>query len=216
MPTPGRHTIATEESKGDLEIQSIERTLHREGYQYIAGVDEAGRGPLAGPVVAAAVILPVDCVVPGVTDSKQLSPNQRERLFDDIQRASTAVKVSCISNTVIDEVNILQATLLAMQNAVEQLLPPPDYVLVDGTQLPAISTPSQALPKGDSLSQPIAAASIIAKVTRDRIMADFDELYPQYGFRRHKGYGTMQHREAIARHGPCPIHRRSFKPVSDM
>lgn len=194
----------------------IERALHREGYQHIAGVDEAGRGPLAGPVVAAAVILPVDCVVPGVTDSKQLTPNQRERLFDDIQRASTAVKVSCISNTVIDEVNILQATLLAMQNAVEQLLPPPDYVLVDGTQLPAISTPSQALPKGDSLSQPIAAASIIAKVTRDRMMADFDELYPQYGFRRHKGYGTMQHREAIARHGPCPIHRRSFKPVSDM
>ncbi len=194
----------------------IERALHREGYQHIAGVDEAGRGPLAGPVVAAAVILPVDCVVPGVTDSKQLSPNQRERLFDDIQRASTAVKVSCISNTVIDEVNILQATLLAMRNAVEQLLPPPDYVLVDGTQLPAISIPSQALPKGDSLSQPIAAASIIAKVTRDRIMADFDELYPQYGFRRHKGYGTMQHREAIARHGTCPIHRRSFKPVSDM
>ena len=167
-------------------------------------------------MVAAAVILPVDCVIPGVTDSKQLSPNKRERLFDDIQRASTAVKVSCISNMVIDEVNILQATLLAMRNAVEQLLPPPDYVLVDGTQLPAISTPSQALPKGDSLSQPIAAASIIAKVTRDRIMADFDELYPQYGFRRHKGYGTMQHREAIARHGPCPIHRRSFKPVSDM
>lgn len=167
-------------------------------------------------MVAAAVILPVDCVIPGVTDSKQLIPNQRERLFDEIQHASTSVKVSCISNTVIDEVNILQATLLAMRNAVEQLLPPPDYVLVDGTQLPAISTPSQALPKGDSLSQPIAAASIIAKVTRDRMMEDFDELYPQYGFRRHKGYGTMQHREAIARHGPCPIHRRSFKPVSDM
>lgn len=167
-------------------------------------------------MVAAAVILPVDCVLPGVTDSKQLTPNQRERLFHEIQRASTAVKVSCISNTVIDEVNILQATLLAMRDAVEQLFPPPDYVLVDGTQLPAISTPSQAIPKGDSLSQPIAAASIIAKVTRDRLMAEFDELYPQYGFRRHKGYGTNQHREAIARYGPCPIHRRSFKPVSDM
>jgi ribonuclease HII len=167
-------------------------------------------------VVAAAVILPVDCVIQGVTDSKQLTPKQRDRLYDEIQRTSIAVKVSHISNTVIDEVNILQATLQAMQDAVEQIVPPPDYVLVDGTQLPPISTPAQAIPKGDSLSQSIAAASIIAKVTRDRLMVEFDEIYPGYGFRQHKGYGTAQHLQAIAQHGPCPIHRRSFKPISDM
>lgn len=167
-------------------------------------------------MVAAAVILPGDCVIQGVTDSKQLTPKQRDLLFDEIQDTSIAVTVSCVSNSVIDHVNILQATLLAMQDAVEQLSPSPNYVLVDGTQLPSISTPSRAIPKGDSLSQCIAAASIVAKVTRDRLMIQVDELYPQYGFRQHKGYGTAQHREAILRYGPCPIHRRSFKPVSDM
>ena len=171
---------------------------------------------MAGPVVAAAVILPMDCVIPGAADSKQLTPKQRERLFDEIQRAAIAVNVSCIDNTIIDEVNILQATLLAMRNAVDGLLPPPDYALVDGAQLPPISTPAQAIPKGDSLSQSIAAASIMAKVTRDRLMVEFDELYPEYGFRGHKGYGTARHRQAIARHGACPIHRRSFKPIRDM
>ena len=190
--------------------------MQREGYRHIAGVDEAGRGPLAGPVVAAAVVLPANCVIRGVADSKQLTPKQRNGLFDEIQGASIAVKISYISNTVIDQVNILQATLLAMRDAVEQLLPPPDYVLVDGTQLPSISIPARAIPKGDSLSQSIAAASIVAKVTRDRLMVEFDEIYPGYGFRQHKGYGTTQHRQAIAQHGPCPIHRRSFKPVSDM
>ena len=167
-------------------------------------------------MVAAVVILPVNCVIRGVTDSKQLTPKQRDYLFGEIQDISIAVKVCCISNTVIDQVNILQATLLAMRGAVEQLSPSPDYVLVDGTQLPAISSPSRAIPKGDSLSQCIAAASIVAKVTRDRLMVEFDDQYPQYGFRQHKGYGTAQHREAIARYGPCPIHRRSFKPLSDM
>ncbi len=190
--------------------------MQREGYRYIAGVDEAGRGPLAGPVVAAAVVLPVDCVIPGVADSKQLTPKQRDRLFDVIRGTSIAVKVSCMSNAVIDQVNILQATLLAMREAVHQIFPPPDYVLVDGTQVPPISIPARAIPKGDSLSQSIAAASIVAKVTRDRLMVEFDEIYPGYGFRQHKGYGTTQHRQAIAQHGPCPIHRRSFKPVSDM
>ena len=190
--------------------------MQREGYRHIAGVDEAGRGPLAGPVVAAAVVLPANCVIRGVADSKQLTPKQRNGLFDEIQGASIAVKISYISNTVIDQVNILQATLLAMRDAVEQLLPPPDYVLVDGTQLPSISIPARAIPKGDSLSQSIAAASIVAKVTRDRLMVEFDEIYPGYGFRQHKGYGTTQHRQAIAQHGACPIHRRSFKPVSDM
>ena len=158
----------------------------------------------------------MDCVIPEVTDSKQLTPKQRDRLFDEIQGTSIAVKVGCIGNTVIDQVNILQATLLAMRDAVEQLAPPADYVLVDGAQLPAIATPSRAIPKGDSLSQSIAAASIIAKVTRDRLMVEFDDIYPGYGFRQHKGYGTVQHRQAIAQHGTCPIHRRSFKPISDM
>ncbi|MDE0504963.1 MAG: ribonuclease HII [Candidatus Poribacteria bacterium] len=202
--------------EGDYEILEIERALHNGGYRYIAGVDEAGRGPLAGPVVAAAVILPIECVIHGVTDSKQLTPKQRDRLFDEIQCTSIAVTVSCASNEIIDQVNILQATLLAMQDAVEQLVPPPDYVLVDGIHVPVISSPSRAIPKGDTLSQCIAAASIIAKVTRDRLMVEFDDLYPGYGFRQHKGYGTVQHRQAISRHGPCPIHRRSFKPVSDM
>ena len=213
---PGRLATSAAEWEGDCEIQEIELALQREGYRHIAGIDEAGRGPLAGPVTAAAVILPVDCVIQGVTDSKQLTPKQRDRLYDEIQRTSIAVKVSHISNTVIDKVNILQATLQAMQDAVEQIVPPPDYVLVDGTQLPRISTPAQAIPKGDSLSQSIAAASIIAKVTRDRLMVEFDEIYPRYGFRQHKGYGTAQHLQAIAQHGPCPIHRRSFKPISDM
>ena len=202
--------------EGVHEIQAIERTLQSEGYRHVAGVDEAGRGPLAGPVVAAAVILPPDCVIPGVTDSKQLTPKQREDLFAKIQGISIAVEIGCIDNTVIDRVNILQATLLAMRDAVEQLSPPPDYVLVDGTHLPVIAAPSRAIPKGDSLSQTIAAASIIAKVTRDRLMVEFDDIYPEYGFRQHKGYGTVQHRQAIARHGACPIHRRSFKPISDM
>ena len=167
-------------------------------------------------MVAAAVILPGNCVIDGISDSKQLTPKQRDLLFDEIQDTSIAVKVSCISNTVIDQVNILQATLLAMQEAVKQLFPFPDYVLVDGTLLPAISIPSRAIPKGDSLSQCIAAASIVAKVTRDRLMFELDKFYPQYGFRQHKGYGTAKHREAVAQYGPCPIHRRSFKPVSDM
>jgi ribonuclease HII len=197
--------------KGTVEIQPFELLLQQQGYQRIAGVDEAGRGPLAGPVVASAVILPFNCLIPGLTDSKQLTPRQHDRLYLEIQHSATAIGIGCVDNEAIDRLNILQATMLAMRQAIEQISPPPDYVLVDGTQLPPISLPAEAIPKGDSLCQSIAAGSIIAKVTRDRQMVELDRVYPHYGFQRHKGYGTPQHRQAIAKFGLCPIHRRSFK-----
>ncbi|MYE89187.1 ribonuclease HII [Candidatus Poribacteria bacterium] len=202
------------------EIQQFEQTLRQQGYQRIAGIDEAGRGALAGPVVAAAVILPTDCQLSGVTDSKQLTPKKRAELFDEIHRTAVAVGVGCVDNKEIDQINILQATMTAMVQAIVQITPAPDYALVDGTHLPAISLPrlhrdseqpARAIPKGDTLIQSIAAASIIAKVTRDRLMIELDETYPGYSFRVHKGYGTLLHRQAIAQLGPCPIHRRSFK-----
>ena len=146
-----------------------------------------------------------------MTDSKQLTPKQRARLFDEIYHTATAVGVGRINNKEIDQINILQATMGAMGQAIAQITPSPDYALVDGTHLPKISLPAEAIPKGDTLVHSIAAASIIAKVTRDRLMIEFDEIYPGYGFQSHKGYGTLLHRQAIAQLGPCPIHRRSFK-----
>ena len=193
------------------EIQQLEQTLRQQGYQRIAGIDEAGRGALAGPVVAAAVVLPINCQISGVTDSKQLTPKRRAELFDDIHRTAVAVGVGRVGNEEIDRINILQATMGAMAQAIAQITPAPDYVLVDGTHLPEIFLPAEAIPKGDTLIQSIAAASIIAKVTRDRLMIELDETYPGYGFQVHKGYGTLLHRQAIAQLGPCPIHRRSFK-----
>lgn len=193
------------------ELQQLERTLRQQGYQRIAGIDEAGRGALAGPVVAAAVILPTNCQISGVTDSKQLTPRKRAGLFDEIYRTAVAVGVGRVDNKEIDQINILQATMGAMAQAIVQITPVPDYALVDGTHLPAISLPARAIPKGDTLIQSIAAASIIAKVTRDRLMIELNETYPGYGFHVHKGYGTPLHRQAIAQLGPCPIHRRSFK-----
>ena len=193
------------------EIQQFEHTLRQQGYQRIAGIDEAGRGALAGPVVAAAVILPADCQLSGVIDSKQLTPKKRAELFDEIRCTAVAVGVGCVDNREIDRINILQATMGAMAQAIAQITPAPDYALVDGTHLPEIFLPAEAIPKGDTLIQSIAAASIIAKVTRDRLMIDFDETYPGYGFQAHKGYGTVLHRQAIAQLGPCPIHRRSFR-----
>ena len=192
-------------------MQQFEQILRQQGYRRIAGIDEAGRGALAGPVVAAAVILPTDCQISGVTDSKQLTPKKRVGLFDEIYRIAVAVGVGCVDNEEIDQINILQATLAAMAQAVAQITPAPDYALVDGTHLPEIFLPAEAIPKGDTLIQSIAAASIIAKVTRDRLMIELDETYPGYGFQVHKGYGTLLHRQAIAQLGPCPIHRRSFK-----
>ncbi len=193
------------------EIQQFEQTLRQQGYQRIAGIDEAGRGALAGPVVAAAVVLPINCQISGVTDSKQLTPKRRAELFDEIYRTAVAVGVGRVDNEEIDRINILQATMGAMAQAITQITPAPDYALVDGTHLPEISLLAEAIPKGDTLIQSIAAASIIAKVTRDRLMIALDETYPGYGFPVHKGYGTLLHRQAIAQLGPCPIHRRSFK-----
>ena len=203
--------IAAHRESYPAEIQQFEQILRQQGYQRIVGIDEAGRGALAGPVVAAAVILPINCQISGVADSKQLTPKKRAKLFDKIHRTAVAVGVGRIDNTDIDRINILQATMAAMAQAIAQTTPTPDYALVDGTHLPAITLPAKAIPKGDTLVQSIAAASIIAKVTRDRLMIELDETYPGYGFQVHKGYGTLLHRQAIAQLGPCPIHRRSFK-----
>ena len=201
----------THRENNPAEIQQFEQTLRQQGYQRIAGIDEAGRGALAGPVVAAAVILPIDRQLSGVTDSKQLTPKRRAELFDKIHHTAVAVGVGCVGNEEIDRINILQATMAAMAQAIAQITPAPDYALVDGTHLPEIFLPAEAIPKGDTLIQSIAAASIIAKVTRDRLMIELDETYPGYGFQVHKGYGTLRHRQAIAQLGPCPIHRRSFR-----
>ncbi|TSE20499.1 Ribonuclease HII [Tepidimonas alkaliphilus] len=180
----------------------------------VAGVDEAGRGPLAGPVVAAAVILDPGAPIDGVADSKALSPARRERLFDAIHARARAVAVGLASVEEIDRLNILQATLLAMQRAVAALSLRPTRVRVDGNRLPALPVPAEAVVGGDATVAAIAAASIVAKVTRDRLMDALHREYPDYGFDRHRGYGTAQHLQALSRLGPTPAHRRSFAPVA--
>jgi ribonuclease HII len=191
----------------------FERAARFCGYRRIAGVDEVGRGPLAGPVVAAAVILPFRCRLIGVNDSKQLSERARERFYIAIRERAVATGIGWADVAEIDQLNILEATRLAMRRALEQLVPPPDYVLIDAVSLPGVSIPVRPIIKGDSLSVSIAAASIVAKVTRDRLMASYHDTFPEYGFVSHKGYGTAEHLERLARHGPCSIHRRSFAPV---
>ncbi|MBN2645466.1 MAG: ribonuclease HII [Desulfuromonadaceae bacterium] len=194
---------------------SFERRLRAQGFRAVAGVDEAGRGPLAGPVVAAAVILPETFNLPGLTDSKKLSALQRERLFGPIRAQAIAVGVGFAHAHEVDEINILQATLKAMGDALKRLRWTPDHVLVDGiTPLP-LAIPQQTLKQGDSRSLSIAAASVIAKVVRDRMMQVYDRRYPQYGFARHKGYGSAEHRRLIAEHGPCPLHRATFAGVRE-
>ena len=193
----------------------FELACQRSGYKRIAGIDEAGRGALAGPVIAAAVILPIHCDIKGLKDSKQLSPKQRARLFDEIHDVAVSVGVGAADHQIIDRSNILEATLLAMQEAVEKLTPQPDYLLVDGLNLPATGIVGEAIPKGDRRSYSIAAASIIAKTTRDRLMIEADHTYPNYGFPKHKGYPTSQHRQAIAQFGVSEIHRRTFKLLPD-
>ncbi len=198
---------------------AYERELLQKGVREIAGVDEAGRGPLAGPVVAAAVILPIEWVESGVpqplrglNDSKQLTAAEREKFFEvliSLSEVRYGIGQRCAEE--IDRVNILQATHLAMNEAIEQIQP--SYVLVDGLRVHSIRSPQTAIVKGDALSYSIAAASVIAKVTRDRAMLEYDRQFPHYGFSVHKGYGTPQHLAALAEHGPCPIHRRSFAPV---
>lgn len=181
---------------------------------YLAGVDEAGRGPLAGPVFAAAVILPNDVIIEGINDSKKLSEKKREKLYDEICEKAVAYCVSSVDEDVIDDINILQATFLAMRDAVSGLNIKPDYVLVDGNKSPGIDC--ETVVKGDSKSMSIAAASILAKVSRDRYIVEMSKQYPNYGFEKHKGYGTKAHYEAIAKYGICPIHRKTFlKKVLD-
>jgi ribonuclease HII len=186
------------------------------GASRIAGLDEAGRGPLAGPVVAAAVVLPDGLLIPGVTDSKKLTGRQRDRLYDVIIASAVAYGVGSADERTIDEVNILQATLIAMERALQAIIPSPDYLLIDALRLPRTSVPQKAIINGDCLSHSIAAASIVAKVTRDRMMCELHERYPQYNFHKHKGYGTKEHVELIRKHGPCDAHRRSFQPLAGM
>jgi ribonuclease HII len=198
-----------------MEMNVFELARQQSGYKQIAGIDEAGRGALAGPVIAAAVILPTHCNINGLRDSKQLSPKQRAHLFDEIHNVAVSIGIGSADHRVIDRLNVLEATLLAMQEAVGKLTPPPDYLLVDGLNLPEVDIVGEAIPKGDNRSYSIAAASIIAKVTRDRLMVELDPIYPNYGFSRHKGYPTSQHRQAIAQFGASDIHRRTFKLLPD-
>jgi ribonuclease HII len=197
------------------DMLGFEALARRQGFRNIAGIDEAGRGPLAGPVVAAAVILPADAELPDVTDSKKLTASMRNRLFDLIHSRALAVGVGMSDNITIDRINILQATLRAMEEAVGKILPEPDFLLVDGISGVSLNIPQKTIKKGDSLSFSIAAASIIAKVTRDRIMESYDRQFPGYGFAGHKGYGSASHMAAIAAQGPSPIHRLTFRGVKE-
>ena len=194
-------------------MYEYESALYDEGYRHIAGVDESGRGPLAGPVMACAVILPKGLIIEGVKDSKQLSPKRREALYEKILNDAVSYGIGVVGADEIDRINILMATMEAMRQAVAALSPQPDAVIVDGNRLPDLPTGvcAKCIIKGDELCHTIAAASIIAKVTRDHFMGDLHEKYPLYGFRQHKGYGTKQHVEAIRQHGVCAFHRKSFK-----
>lgn len=197
------------------EMLQIERYFWERGTHYIAGIDEVGRGPLAGPVVAAAVILPNDFDVLEINDSKQLSSAKRELLFDRINESALAIGIGIKDHQVIDEVNIYEATKLAMIEAIQQLPQQPEQLLIDAMHLP-VSIPQESFIKGDAKSLSIAAASIVAKVTRDRMMADYDELYPGYGFSKNAGYGTKVHLEGLEKYGACPIHRKTFAPVKNL
>lgn len=187
-----------------------ENEARNNGYQIICGVDEAGRGPLAGPVFAAAVVLPPNLMIDGLNDSKKLSEKKREILYDEIKSLAVACNVAFATEREIDEINILNATFLAMKRAVAGLNLQPDVVLVDGNRSPDLNVPTQTIVKGDSLSASIAAASILAKVERDRLMKNLSKKYPEYNFEKHKGYGTKVHIDLIKKYGPCEIHRNSF------
>ena len=213
----------TEESKISLEerqrLQSLsimEEQAFGEGYLYIAGLDEVGRGPIAGPVVAAAVILPQGFLLPGVNDSKKLSVYKRENLSGEIKKQALAWSIAAINPPYLDRINILNATRQAMGLAVKLLTLEPDYLLIDALELKDIPIPQSAVIKGDSLSISIACASIIAKVERDELMQNMDRVYPGYNFSRHKGYATREHLEHLFGKGPCPLHRQSFEPVKSI
>ena len=196
---------------------SLEIALQANGYLRIAGIDEAGRGPLAGPVAAAAVILPKNFTCPGLDDSKKISPKMRDRLYERLTNDPEIYwAVATAEREEIDRVNILRATHLAMRRAAEALVPIPAYCLIDGLQVNPFPLPHDAIVKGDGKSLSIAAASIIAKVTRDRIMREIDREFPQFGFAKHQGYGTKTHLEALRIHGPCRHHRLTFQPVAQL
>ena len=196
-----------------------EKVLKAQGYRLIAGIDEVGRGALAGPVVAAAVILPHRIKAPWlsqVKDSKQLSPTRREFLFHHIHETAISLGIGMASHEVIDAQGIIKATRLAMKLAIDQLSPPPESLLIDYMYLPEVPLPQKGITNGDELCLSIACASIIAKVTRDKLMIELDRVYPGYGLANHKGYGTREHLSCLNRVGPCPIHRQSFRPVKDV
>ena len=189
----------------------FEKAAVNSGFSCICGVDEAGRGPLAGPVCAAAVILPEGVVIEGLDDSKKLTEKKRERLYDIIKETAVAYSVAYGTLEEIETVNILEATYLAMNRAIEDLTVKPDFALIDGNRVPrGIKIPCETIVKGDSKSMSVAAASVLAKVTRDRLMLEYDKKYPEYNFKKHKGYGTKEHTELIKQYGPCEIHRLSF------
>ena len=192
-----------------VDMLKFERELSDKGISLIAGMDEAGRGPLAGPVTVACCIMDLNNVIVGVNDSKQLTEKKREELFPTIKENAIAYSVINVDYDVIDEINILNATKKGMKDALNSLLPYPEYLLVDAVKHD-FGIPYKAIIHGDALSYSIACASILAKVTRDKIMEEYDAIYPEYGFAKHKGYGTKQHIEALKKYGPCPIHRKSF------
>lgn len=192
-------------------LKQYENDLRNKGYKYICGIDEAGRGPLAGPVVVASVIMPANSIIEGVNDSKKVSEKKREKLYDLILEEAISYGVGIIGQDEIDEINILNATKKGLTMSLQELTQKPDLIIVDAlTHIDTLGIPYESIIKGDAKCYSISAASIIAKVTRDRIMREWDKVYPQYGFAQHKGYGTSAHINAIKEFGPCPLHRRSF------
>ena len=192
-------------------LKKYEENLYNEGLKYICGIDEAGRGPLAGPVVVASVIMPADSMIEGVNDSKKVSEKKREKLYDQILEEAISYGVGIVGQDEIDEINILNATKKGLTMSLKELTVKPDLIIVDAlTHIDTMGIPYESIIKGDAKCYSISAASIIAKVTRDRIMREWDKVYPEYGFEKHKGYGTSAHIEAIKKYGLCPIHRKSF------
>ena len=192
------------------EMWLYEKEKRSMGFGLVAGVDEAGRGPLAGPVFAACVILPEGCEIDGINDSKKLTPKKRDELYDEIIKKAISYSIESVDEKTIDEINILNATHMAMNMAVDKMKIKPDYVLIDGNSIKNMTIPHETIVKGDAKSISIAAASILAKVARDRFICEMAKIYPRYSFEKHKGYGTKIHNEAILKYGPCPIHRKTF------
>ena len=210
-------TLYDREQAFMVDFSDIEQKLREKSYRMICGVDEAGRGPLAGPVVAAAVILPEDIEIDGLGDSKVLTEEVRERIFEEIMQLEIPCAVGIIDHVTIDRINILKASLLAMRKAISGLQPRPDFILVDGIYtVPQITQPQMAVVEGDGRCKAVAAASIVAKVTRDRIMDRYEDMYPQFTFSSHKGYTTPKHLIELRENGPCEIHRKTFRPVAEI